>query len=56
VQWCEGRGPSSWTPPNGESWCLISQEATNVGPGPGGQFMQVTDVMVLVGDAGARRK
>jgi uncharacterized repeat protein (TIGR01451 family) len=57
VQWCNGDGTTQqpYTPPSGESWCTLSQAATNVGPGGGGQLIQVTDILLLFGDASGHR-
>ena len=62
VEWCVGNGTiagSTPPPPEGEEepevWCIFSQTATNVGPGEGGQLIQVTDVLLLFGDANGRR-
>ena len=55
VEWCLGTGPSLWEPPEGEDWCIFSQQAVNQGPSGGGQLMQVTDHLVLFGDANGRR-
>jgi hypothetical protein len=55
VEWCLGTPPSSWTAPEGESWCIFSQQAFNQGPSGDGQLIQVTDGLVLFGDANGRR-
>ena len=57
VQWCEGDGtPENSTPPGVESWCILSQSASNFGPASGGgQLIQVTDELLLFGDANGRR-
>lgn len=62
VQWCEGTAtPFAPVPPAGESWCLLSQSTTIVGPDssdpevtpeiePGTQLMQVSETFFGEGD------
>jgi hypothetical protein len=57
VGWCTGAGTTTepYAPPSGEVWCELSQEASNIGPGGGGQQIQVKDTLLLFGDASGHR-
>jgi len=67
VEWCEGTA-SIPTIPSGEAWCLVNQNTSTYGPDgdgtpgnpdwvPGyeGQLMQVSETLLLIGDAGCKR-